>query len=108
MMDGAWGTKDRRRDTRAPVDIDARVLPGGYLCRIVNLSDGGAMLRIPAGVLPPVFVLVEWPTGRAHEVQVRWREGPEVGVQFRRSCDLRGMVPSAFVAAKSLWMAGRG
>jgi hypothetical protein len=107
-MIGVRGTRDRRRETRVPVEIDARVLPGGYACRIVNLSDGGAMLRVPAGVLPPIFILVEWPTGRAHEVQVRWREGPEVGVQFRRTCDLKGIVPSAFVPAKTLWMARRG
>lgn len=105
IMDGSWGqARDRRREQRVPVDVEARALPGGYPCRILDLSPSGARIRMPAGLLPATFVLVEWSTGRAHQAQVRWREGPELGVRFLRSCDLRGMVPRTFVDAKAMWM----
>jgi hypothetical protein len=107
MSDEAWRSpKDRRREVRVSADIDARLLPGGLVCRITDRSAGGARVRlVQPGVLPTACVLVEWPTGRAHEAQVMWRQGSEAGLRFTRSCDLRGMVPAIFVDAKRLWSA---
>lgn len=100
-------TKDRRREVRLPVDMDARILPGGAACRIVDSSPGGARVRMrQAVILPSTCVLIEWNSGRAHEGQVVWRQGAEAGLKLIRSCDLRGIVPAAFVAAKSAWAGG--
>ena len=95
--------KDRRREDRLLVDLDARVLPGGAPCRILDMSAGGARVRMHTALLAPTCVLVEWRSGRAYEAQVMWRENGEAGLKFSRSCDLRGIVPAPFVAAKALW-----
>lgn len=104
-----WSAKDRRREAREAVDIEARILPGGLPCRVSDLSGSGARLRLgQIAVLPAACILIEWSTGRAHQAEVVWRQGHEAGVKLLRSCDLRGMVPAPFVAAKALWGAKRG
>jgi hypothetical protein len=103
-----WSAKDRRREIRQKVDLDARVLPGGASCRIIDLSPTGARIRMHTALLPQTCVIVEWRSGRAHQARVMWRANGEAGLEFSRSCDLRGIVPAPFAAARTLWAGGRG
>jgi hypothetical protein len=57
----------------------------GY-CTIRDLSAGGAKLAfgtIPK--LPDIFELHIPSQGKAHEVELRWQRGLQIGVQFRSS-----------------------
>jgi hypothetical protein len=73
----------RRRHPRKTVNISAEITIGDSVqceCTIMNISQGGAMLAIPAGcVLPDQFMLI--PPSRL--CRVAWRNEDRVGVAFR-------------------------
>ena len=57
----------------------------GY-CTVKDLSAGGAKLAFGAiPKLPDVFELQIPSQGKAHEAEVRWQRGLQIGVQFRSS-----------------------
>ena len=88
---------DAMRDGQAfrPDGLAATVL-------IVDLSEGGARVRVRGGqVLPDDFVLADPLTWLAHRAQVIWRKDAEVGVRLLRSQNLRGVVPGALQPAKT-------
>ncbi len=69
---------------------------------IIDLSDGGARLRLRGGqALPDAFVLADPATWTAHRVQVIWRRDAEVGVRLLKAQNLRGVVPGALQPAKA-------
>lgn len=79
----------RRRSPRRPVNIAALIMDkrdGLPLrdCTIVDISQGGAKLRVAgAATLPEFFTLVLSHAARTHRrCQVRWRSVVDVGVQF--------------------------
>ena len=98
-------TLERRLAPRASVMRDGRVFrPDGLDASvlIVDVSDGGARLRQRGGErLPDLFVLADPRTFLAHQAQVVWRRDGELGLRLLRSQNLRGVVPSAFAAAKA-------
>lgn len=73
---------EHRRHPRKDVRISAEITIGDsvrYECTIMNISQGGAMLAIPAGcVLPDQFMLI--PPSRL--CRVAWRKEDRVGVAF--------------------------
>lgn len=76
---------------------------------LVDSSVRGMGLRLEAGTsLPDTFVLVEWSSGEAHEAELAWARGQEVGIRILRSGDLHGRVPPAFMEARDLWLSERG
>lgn len=96
---------DRRLASRATVMRDGQAFrPDGLAAAvlIVNLSDGGARLRVRGGqALPDDFVLADPLTWCAHRARVVWRKDAEVGVRLLKSQNLRGVVPGALQPAKA-------
>jgi hypothetical protein len=74
---------ERRRDPRKTVSISAEITIGDAVqcdCTIINISQGGALLAIPAGfVLPDQFML----TPPSRVCRVAWRNEDRVGVSFQ-------------------------
>lgn len=74
---------ERRKDPRKPVRISAEITISAsvqYECIIMNISQGGALLVIPAGcILPDQFMLI--PPSRL--CRVAWRKEDSVGVAFQ-------------------------
>ena len=80
-------------------------------CKIRNISEDGALLRMLDSVsLPAVVLLWEQRTGAIHECQVRWRRGQTVGVRFADACGRamrravleEGFAPLNYAAADAL------
>jgi hypothetical protein len=76
-------TDERRKHPRQTVDISAEITIGGSVqceCTIMDISQGGAMLAIPAGcVLPDQFTL----TPPSRLCRVAWRNEKHIGVAFQ-------------------------
>ena len=83
----AFVVVDRRRSARRAVSYQAvGVMPQdrSFPCDVVNISDGGAMLRIDdVDVLPDRMRLVIPEQNVTHDCDVVWRRGCDVGVRFR-------------------------
>jgi hypothetical protein len=81
--DFGYITDERRRHPRKTVRISAEITIGGSVqceCTIMNITQGGALLAIPAGcVLPDEFMVI--PPSRL--CRVAWRNGDHVGVAFQ-------------------------
>lgn len=79
-----------------------RAILAGYLildegrssaCRILDLSDIGARVRLPTMmVLPETFWLLNTSDWFAHEVKLAWRSGSEAGLHFLSNRNLRDPV----------------
>ena len=55
-------------------------------CTVRDISTGGAKLAFGTILkLPDIFELQIPSQGKAHEVELRWQRGLQVGVQFRSS-----------------------
>jgi hypothetical protein len=82
---------DRRAVLRYQVRKGGRLLfvdqPCFVECTIRDISEDGALLRMPASVTVPQRVLL-WVerTNAIHDCEVRWRKGRMVGVQFTDVC----------------------
>lgn len=74
---------ERRRAPRKAVRISAEISIADSVmceCTIMNISDGGAMLKIPTGhVIPEEFMLI--PPSRL--CRVAWRKEDRIGVAFQ-------------------------
>ena len=92
-MDNAFnGTKetDRRKKTRRHSGASIWADPGGVLpvidCKILDISDEGAMVRaMRGGALPDRFILQHETFNILGEAEVIWRNGNVVGVKIDRS-----------------------
>jgi len=77
---------DRRQFGRRESNIDGYVAVAGQMpvaCRIVNISDGGALLEIDGSVrLPAAFRLVVEDTRFNLMCELRHKSGTRVGVRF--------------------------
>ena len=75
-----------RRHLRKAVDRPAKIYLGGgagLVCRIRDISKGGAKIRIAwRGWLPDSFDLEDSFTQARREVWVVWSEASHVGVRF--------------------------
>jgi hypothetical protein len=73
-------------------------------CAIKNLSVGGAQVRVSPDVpLIGKVHLIDITNGLAHECQVSWRSGPNTGLSFVASYDLRHPPNQRAAALASLW-----
>jgi hypothetical protein len=76
-------------------------------CTVRNVSETGAMLRMPAGLSPPdTFDLIIELDGLEASCSVVWRRGEDVGVRFdsepRKIPPRRSQVITAVVPAKAV------
>jgi len=86
MSEGTTMTSDRREHPRAHVLRRARIVfRRGYStvdCVVLDLSDGGARIRIGDWLpLPPTFEL-RLENGPPREAEVRFRARETLGVRF--------------------------
>jgi hypothetical protein len=75
-------------------------------CTVRNVSDTGALIRMPATLSPPdTFDLIIELDGLEASCTVMWRKGEDVGVRFdeppRRIAPKRSQVVTAVVPAKT-------
>ncbi len=80
MEPGAEHRRHRRFRTIKTAKIDHGL---GIDCKILNMSHGGAAIRLPDDKLelPPSFLL-KLNDGASHVCKVRWRDGNKIGVKF--------------------------
>ena len=95
---------DRRLHVRTHVMRDAQAFrPDGLSAPVLllDLSEGGARLRVRGVPLPDDFVLADPLTFTAYRAQVVWRKDAEVGVRLLRAQSLLGAVPAALQPVKA-------
>jgi len=101
-------SRERRGDRRQRTLLHGKlVFPAAGVsqdCTIRNMSGDGARLQTSA---PPMLsaggVVVVTKTGAAHEIDLVWRRGGELGVKFTASHDLNAGAPSRLAHARRLW-----
>lgn len=91
--DSVGPERDSREAERRRVLLAGKIVHGEGAftcdCALRNLSDSGARLRLQTEiVLPKSFYVIELRNGIAHECQVIWRDGTELGVKFTRAIGL--------------------
>ena len=81
-------TEDRRRSQRRRCLLGGRILYDDHVrtldCRLLNMSDEGALLRTEAvDILPASFGLAIDARGATYRARVRWRAPGRFGVELR-------------------------
>lgn len=77
---------DRRRTPRAPVSLDAELGRGGLgrtLCRVVDLSAGGARIQTYSSVRRGTTIWLTLPGLGPRAADVIWADDFRAGCQFR-------------------------
>ena len=90
MEKGDMSSEQRKEGDRRRAFVPGRVVveePAfSAYCTVRDISPGGAKLAFGAiPKLPDIFELQIPSYGKAHEVELRWQRGLQVGVQFRSS-----------------------
>lgn len=103
-------TKEQRRSPRRRVLLSALIINqdygGLFRCSVHDVSDNGARLKIPNGLLlPAAFWLVATSSGLAFEARTIWRLYPNVGVSVGEPIDLRDPADAVARQLRGLWMA---
>ena len=103
------GTADQRATPRRRVLLSALVIKpdfsGLFRCGVHDVSDHGARLKIPSGLLLPAqFWLIATSAGLAYEAQTVWRRYPHVGVSVGEPLDLQDPTNRAGRTLRTLWM----
>ena len=104
----ALNNVDLRAFPREQVNRRAKVIGGPFAVDawIKNISLGGALLSYPGRtVCGDDVVLIDLETATAYACKVAWRKGPECGVRFVKSQDLRGLVSGQFDLARQVYQA---
>ena len=91
-----------------PTTLRGKVFPGGADCIVADFSDGGALLTFEVDPIDDSgMLLVIWSTGIAFDAEVRWRQGPRLGVRFLSRRDFRGPTPAAYHEVREIWRRSR-
>ena len=103
------GTADQRRTPRRRVLLSALVVKsdfdGVFRCGVHDVSDHGARLKIPGGLLLPAeFWLIATSAGLAYEAKTVWSGYPNVGVSVGDPIDLHDPTTRAGRRLRQLWM----
>lgn len=74
-------------------------------CSVKDISDGGARIKLTAMVVLSAPVILLTPRiGDAHEVQVIWQRGAELGLRFVRKIDLKTPESDIDRLTRRLWL----
>ena len=111
MDSGPPSDEDRRALPRLRTLQRGRVCYGidfamSFDCTIRNLTEAGAMLRLPIGQeIPDQFTLLHINGCMAFDAELTWRRGEDAGVKFGLAHDLRGPVAEAYRTLRHVWVA---
>jgi len=102
-------TGDQRASARRRVLLSALVVRrdygGMFRCGVHDVSNQGARLKIPTGLLlPSEFWLIATSAGLAYEAQTVWRIYPSVGVRVGEPIDLHEPVTRVARKLRTLWI----
>ncbi len=105
---GSSAPDNRRQAPRRRSFLRGKIVydDGGHSvdCTIRDVSATGARVSLPDGQgVPKQFFLLDMKNRVAHEVEVRWRAGAEIGVQSLRSFSLDTELPREFRFLQRLW-----
>ncbi|HEX4180891.1 MAG TPA: hypothetical protein VHY32_08875 [Caulobacteraceae bacterium] len=103
------GGADHRLSPRRRVLLSALVVKpdfgGIFRCGVHDVSDNGARLKIPGGLLLPAeFWLIATSSGLAYEAKTIWRGYPNVGVSVGEPIDLHDPTTRVGRRLRTLWM----
>ncbi len=103
------GGEDQRASPRRRVLLSALVIrrdfSGLFRCGVHDVSENGARLKIPEGMLlPSEFWLIATSAGLAYEAETVWRGYPHVGVSVGEPIDLHEPTTRAARRLRLLWM----
>jgi hypothetical protein len=103
---------DRREHARSPAQGRLKLIPGSIVAprgpafevELVDRSMTGLRVRLDrdANVSGDV-VLLSASTGQAYEARVVWKTSPHVGLQLRRTVDVRSATGAESAALRKLW-----
>lgn len=102
---------DRRQEPRRPAQRRAVIVaPGLELAAVItDLSASGMRLRLDRALTPPVRILVvDIADALAHEAEVVWRKGQDIGVKKHSQTSLRGLTPQRLTLARDAWLRAGG
>ena len=75
-------------------------------CRIENVSDTGARIRLAEPrFLPPTFWLIAMTSGLAYSATTKWRQDERLGVEVGPSVDLADASGKADRQLQAIWKA---
>ena len=86
---------ERRRATRAPVAVDARVRElgsEGCEAKVLNISDTGFMAETAAEFEVGARVWLILPGRERANAVVRWSDGDRIGAEFTQPIDTGGLL----------------
>ena len=87
------------------IDVDAETI---IRCRVENVSETGARLRLPdPQFLPASFWLVAVTAGLAYRATTVWRDGLRLGVSVDEPLDLNDPVSLLERRLRTFWMRAR-
>lgn len=74
-------------------------------CSVRDISDGGARIKLAAMVVLSAPVVLLTPrVDEAHEVQLIWQRGAELGLRFVRKVDLKAPESDIDRLTRRLWL----
>jgi hypothetical protein len=101
--------RERRRLKRERVLFGGRIVFGPFTikCRIKDRSDIGIQVNIDGhDPLPSEAYLIDISHGAAYEVRQAWRRQRAVGLEIKRSYDLRAAdLPPEVLPLHRIWLA---
>ena len=86
--------RDRRRTTRLPVEIGARVRElgtEGYEARVINISETGFMAEAEGEFEVGTRIWLILPGRERANALVRWIAGGKIGAEFAEPISLEGL-----------------
>jgi hypothetical protein len=101
---------ERRGEPRTPTNSPGRIMHGPNYglwadCTIRDMSTSGAKIELSHfHRLPARFVLVDFQSGSAIEVILKWRRGDLAGLSFERRHGLRDNADPRFASAREVWV----
>jgi hypothetical protein len=97
----------RRRVLLSAIIVDLGA-DGFVRCRLENVSDGGACLRLTQRrFLPPTFWLVAITSGLAYRAKIAWRSDDRLGVSLEDPGDLSDPANLLERRLRRIWLIAR-
>lgn len=105
-MDDAPGVEvERRSEVRSPVGERATLIFGKSAvdCTVLNVSSGGAQIRLHSAAIVPRRVILQFQQGDAFQARRLWTLPDQIGLLFDNTAPLiRGNAPVASAALEAL------